>query len=248
MSKINKNEILFQVIVIGCAIFALGVAIFLIFFAGDKPAPPEQAIYWFIVSLVAAILPWVKVFKWGDLELILQTVQRIDEKLSVMRYANLVYMIDKAGNLAVVFHPKHKVWLPCGRRLDLYETPHLGIYKAVSEELGLSDSDYEIWPRGQEITYDETDIVPKPYQVQWEHNEQRKGEEGESIKSHYDFVYVCTTNKVRPILSSSLKARWLSLRELQQEIEASKDTRVTFKNVEKTFEKILIDMGKIPHS
>jgi ADP-ribose pyrophosphatase YjhB (NUDIX family) len=172
-----------------------------------------------------------------------------------MRYANLVYMIDEVGNMAVILHPKHKVWIPCGTRLKPYEMPHLAIYRVVSEELGLSDNEYEIWPRDQSKTYGETEVVPRPYQVQWEHNEQRQGEQGKSVKSHYDFVYVCTTDKVKPLLrpaatSPVSRARWMSLQELRQEISMHKSTneKVTFENVEKTYEKILKDLGKLPSS
>jgi ADP-ribose pyrophosphatase YjhB (NUDIX family) len=240
--------ILLRIIAIWFAVFALGVTVFLVFFSENKQTPPDQAIYWFVVSLVAAVIPWVNAFKWGEMELIFQKLESIDKevkRLSGIRYANLVYMIDKVGNLAVILHPKHKVWIPCGTRLDPYEMPHNAVYRAVSEELGLNDSDYQIWPKNQEKTYDETQIVPRPYQVQVENIEQRQGEKGEKIDAHYDFVYVCTTDQIKPPLKPELNGRWISLQEFRREIDSSKNRKITFLNVEMTYEKILKDMGRL---
>jgi uncharacterized membrane protein len=53
----SKSPFLLEIIAILFAVFALGIVIFLVFFSRGEKVFPEQAIYWFVVSLIAAIIP-----------------------------------------------------------------------------------------------------------------------------------------------------------------------------------------------
>jgi len=58
-------------------------------------------------------------------------------------------------------------------------------------------------------------------------------------------VYVCRASKKKPTLSGKpdLRARWVSLKELQQEVEIGGSEAVTFADVLPTYEKLLQEMG-----
>lgn len=251
------------------ALFAFIISLRLIFWAETTDPLREQAIYWFGIALVAIsvlciadfapnlaeTMPFVKEFKLGEfLDVKFQELtSKVDnletkiDKFTGTRYANLVYLIDRVGNLAMVQRYQYgNRWLPCGTRLDLYETPHEAVYRAVSQELGLSASDYDFWPKHSYKQYENTMIVPRPYQVQSEEHPHEAGEKGEPINKHYDFVYVCKTEKLTPKLSGYIKARWISPAEFFKESEICRQQgqEFTFLDVEKTYKQILIEMGQ----
>lgn len=161
------------------------------------------------------------------------------EDKSGTRYANLIYLLDKHRNLAMIFNTHYDRWIPAGTRLKPFEMPHLAVHRAISEELGLSQDMYAFWPKRKYPKYEETEIAPRPYQVQIEEGPHKEGENGEVIYRHYDFVYVCITEDSKPSLSSKYNARWIALKELREEISNSPDKAITFKDVEITYEKLL---------
>jgi len=221
------------------SIFAIGITIWLLFFADDQKLH-EQTLYWFLVALAAAIIPNIKQLKWKDLEIHLNEIESKVDEIGNRRYANLIYLIDTAGNLAMVFHPQYKVWLPCGTRLITHEQPHQAVHRAVLEELGIAEHSYTFWPEEECSEYGKVRIVPRPYQVQEEKREHRDG-----VLAHYDFVYVCKTKTEKPTLSGDeeLKARWVSYGELEQEVEEAGQTVVTFADVLPTYRRILVESG-----
>jgi 8-oxo-dGTP pyrophosphatase MutT (NUDIX family) len=278
LKPIKSIRVDLNVISIGFSIFAFLITARLVFFSDVEESLREQAIYWFTISLIVAIVPWMaaivpwlselipllKELKFGDfLDIKLKDVtnkledtkqevtSKLDHiqteigKISGTRYANLVYLIDRAGNLAMVQRYQYENrWLPCGTRLDLNETPHEAVYRAITQELGLSAADYDFWPKHHYKRYGNTTIVPKPYQVQSEEHPHAAGEHGELINKHCDFVYVCTTAKLTPELHGPIKARWVSPTEFFREIAIHKQRgqEFTFLDIEKTYQKILIEM------
>lgn len=231
-SKIRPPTILL-IVSIFFALLALGItgSLFIDYFRNNTL--PQQTVYWFIIALVAALVPWIKEFKWKGLEIKLYEIADKIEWLSNRRYANLIYLIDEEGNTALINHPTYKKWIPSGTRLEPYEMPDTAVHRALKEELGLRESNYEFWPKHSEEILGGVRIVPRPYQVQVELGVHRGG-----IPEHYDFVYICTIRGIRPKLNGKLESNWYSLHDL-------KEKKVpTFEDVLVTFEKILREMGK----
>jgi 8-oxo-dGTP pyrophosphatase MutT (NUDIX family) len=222
------------------SIFALGVTIWLLFFSKAESSLLDQTVYWFLIALVAAVIPYIKQIRWKDLEIHLKEIESKVDEIANRRYANLIYLVDQAGNLALVYRKEYKVWIPCGTRLNPYEQPHEAVHRAISEELGLREQDYTFWPVQEYPNYGKVQIVPAPYQVQEEYRTHRGG-----VPEHYDFVYVCRASKERPTLrgKSELKARWVSFDDFAHEVEAAERETVTFADVLPTYEKILWEMG-----
>jgi len=253
--RTDKVVLIFLRLITACfSIFSFSITVWLIFSSSTRDVLREQAVYWFSISLIAAVIPWIKEFKLGDLDIKLQnfsnqlgSLRREISRLSDSRYANLIYLIDRNGSLAMVQRPQYEnKWLPCGTRLKPYEWPHQAAQRIILEELGLSRDMYSFWPEHKEITYDHTTIVPKPYQVQLELHRHLRDEDDEEIKAHYDVVYVCVTEKIHPALK--VNAKWFSFQEFLENVDLCKGKRrdFTFLDVEKTYEKILKKMGKLP--
>jgi len=221
------------------SIFALSITIWLLFFSEADSPLLDQAVYWFLIALIAAVIPYIKQIRWKDLEIHLKEIKSKVDEIANRRYANLVFLIDHEGNLALVYRREYKVWLPCGTRLKPYEQPHEAVHRAISEELGLSEQIYTFWPAQDYPNYGKVRIVPGPYQVQEEYRTHRGG-----VPEHYDFVYVCRASEKKPTLSGKpdLKARWVSVKELQQEVETGGSEAVTFTDVLPTYEKLLREM------
>lgn len=220
------------------AVFALGITFQLLYWSDDDVLR-EQTIYWFLIALVAAVLPWIRYFKWKDLEFSLEKINKEVEVIANTRYANLVYLIDVAGNLAVVSHSQYNDrWIPCGTRLDHHEMPDLAVHRAVSTELGLNATQYEFWPEYKRVTYGNAQILPRPYQVQWEKQDHRQG-----VPYHYDFVYVCKAKGECPVLNGVERAKWISYQEFRESSESNE--KYTFPDVLPTLEKILREMGHL---
>jgi 8-oxo-dGTP pyrophosphatase MutT (NUDIX family) len=224
------------------SIFALGVTVWLLFFFKPDSSPLDQTVYWFLIALVAAVIPYIKQIRWKDLEIHLKEIESKVDEIANRRYANLIYLVDQAGNLALVYHKEYKVWIPCGTRLNPYEQPHEAVHRAISEELGFREQDYTFWPVQDYPKYGKVQIVPTPYQVQEEYRTHRGG-----VPEHYDFVYVCRASEERPTLRGKpeLKSRWVSFGELTREVETGESERVTFADVLPTYEKILREMGVV---
>lgn len=220
------------------SLFAIAVTVWLIFFEKPDSRLLDQAVYWFLIALVAAIIPNIKQFKWKDLEFHLKEIkEKVDAN---RRYANEIFVIDKSGNLAVVFHEQYKVWIPCGTRLELYEQPHEAVYRAVLEELGLDSRDYNFWPKRDYPEYEKVKVVPAPYQVQEEYRSHRDG-----VPAHYDFIYVCQVPKEKPTLKDDpkLTPMWVSLDQLTTDKKEKDIKTITFEDVIPTFTKIRQEMG-----
>ena len=107
----------------------------------------------------------------------------VTHRLVPRRFANLIYVVDKAGNLAVIDHPYHKRIQPPGSRLGYHEPPHAALARVLKTELGLDTSQVEIVPKPGHTRYGDVEIVSPPGQVQVERHTQRRG-----VREHYDFV------------------------------------------------------------
>jgi NUDIX domain len=223
-------------------VFALAITVQLLFFSKPDDVVRQQTIYWFIVALIAASLPWIKEFKWKDIEVKLRDIENKIEWIANRRYTNLVYLIDDADNLALVYHKQYKRWIPCGSRLEPYEMPHEAVYRAVQEELGFKRDRYDFWPPHKDAKYGNTEIVPRPYQVQLEQGNHREG-----VAEHYDFVYVCRLFGERPSFSGMEEAQWIYWEKLEEEIEKALPEEYTFANVRVTYRKILDDLERARH-
>jgi len=235
--------------------FSFAIVLHSLFSPDAKETLSSQAIYWFSISFIAAIIPWAKEFELGSLKITLQefkdelkSIKKEIKEISESRYANLVYLLDSQGNLAIIQRPQYdNRWIPCGTRLEPNEFPHEAVERIISEELGLARRSYDFWPKFSEVTYEETRMVPKPYQVQIESSEHLRGKGGEAISQHYDFVYVCTTFDEMPSLREKYVVQWISFRKFKREIALAqkRGESFTFHDVEITYERILRDMGKL---
>jgi ADP-ribose pyrophosphatase YjhB (NUDIX family) len=153
-------------------------------------------------------------------------------KIVPLRFANLVYVLDEDRNLAVIYHPFHKKWMPPGSRLGYHEAPHQAVPRVLKEELDLEANYFKFWPNFEAAQYGPTEIVQPPYQVQVEKRKQRVG-----VRAHYDFVYVGTVNGVKPPLESQLNPQWRSLEDLK-ELRRIGAEGEPFADIIPTFEKI----------
>lgn len=233
----NKSPSLLSIMGFVFSLFALAVTVWLLFFETPESRLLDQTVYWFIIALVAAIIPNIKQFKWKDIEFHLKEIkEKVD---SNRRFANEIFVIDNAGNIAMVYRDQYEVWIPCGTRLELYEQPHEAVYRAIYEELGLNARDYEFWPKIDYPEYEKVKVVPVPYQVQEEYRTHRDG-----VPAHYDFIYVCTVSKEKPKLKEdpNLTPKWVSLDQLTKNKKEKDKKTLTFEDVIPTLENILNEM------
>jgi len=132
-----------------------------------------------------------------------------------MAYAVLSYVIDKEFNFALLKDSHYKKIQPPGRRLQLNEHPDEIALLIASEELDLPVEELKRYPKFQSTMYEETRLVPPPYQVQVEKNIHK------TALVHYDFVYVFYIDRVRPPISvrSSREHKsepdWYSIQEVE---------------------------------
>lgn len=157
---------------------------------------------------------------------------RAYHKVIPRRFANEVYLLDDAMNVALIEHPFHRRIQPPGTRLGYYEAPHEAVRRVLKEELGIASQPWYFLPAG-EREIGKVKIVPAPVQVQVEHRKQRLG-----VAEHYDFVYLCRVPGIRPMLQSPLSPRWLSLAELQ-EIARSNVEIAPFEDVIPSLERLI---------
>jgi hypothetical protein len=153
------------------------------------------------------------------------------------RFANLVFVIDDAGNMVVINHPVYKKLNPPGSRLRLFEAPHEAIGRVLHEELGLEDQP-GVWRLDEEIhppmTTFQVRLAPRPFQVQVEPGKHRR-----RVREHVDFIYVCRIKGVRPPLNSaSYSPTWVSYDEFLKLPEHLK-----FTDVPQTFHRILGELN-----
>lgn len=147
---------------------------------------------------VSTLIGWVSLIALGVATLV-GLVGFVTHRLVPRRFANLIYVIDKAGNLAVIDHPYHKRVQPPGSRLGYHEPPHAAIARVLKDELGLDSSQVEMVPKPENTRWGNVEIVPAPVQVQVERHTQRLG-----VREHYDFVYLGIVKDLKPTLSSPL--------------------------------------------
>jgi hypothetical protein len=133
----------------------------------------------------------------------------------------------------MIMHPHHKVLLPPGSRLGYHEAPHEAVARVLKEEMGLDRQEIEFWPKEAWKRSDRVEIVQPPFQVQVERRKQRLG-----IAEHYDFVYVCTIDGVKPPLQSMLNPQWKSIQDLKQLRNEDRPEK-PFSDVVPTYEKII---------
>lgn len=135
---------------------------------------------------------------------------RMTSLLIPRRFANSIFVLDKGNNLALILHPHYKRYQPPGTRLGYHEPPHVAVKRVMLEELGLSADKYLLVSNEVKLTnYGNNTIVPKPYAVKVEKGKHRLG-----ISEHYDYIYVCFVNTIKPILKSELKPQWFSVEEV----------------------------------
>lgn len=133
-----------------------------------------------------------------------------------LAFAVLSYVVDKEFNFALLKDSHYKTIQPPGRRLQPNERPDEVALESVREELDLPTEELQRFPRFTSSMYNETRLVPPPYQVQVEKNPHR------TALVHYDFVYVFYIDRVRP--PTSIRAskehksepEWYSIEKVEQ--------------------------------
>lgn len=167
-------------------------------------------------------------------------VMRLTNYFIPRRFANSVFVIDEDQNIALILHPHYKRFQPPGSRLGYHEPPHLAVKRVLKDELGLSSANYSLVSNEFELRkYGNNIMVPKPYAVKVENGRHRLG-----IVEHYDYVYVCLVNSVRPSIHSDISPQWFSLTEL---LELSKNNiqNAPWEDVVPIFQNILADFENI---
>jgi len=148
--------------------------------------------------------------------------QEIDEVLQEkpahvepLAYAVLSYVLDCNRNFALLKDPHYQKIQPPGRRLKWGEQPHEVALSIASIELDLPIEELKRFPPTKEIRYQNTRLVPPPFQVQLERNPHREA------VLHYDFVYVfsidrdCPDLNVRDSADHKFEPRWYSLKDVE---------------------------------
>ena len=161
-------------------------------------------------------------------------IVRLSNKFVPRRYANLIFMIDEENNLAMIEHPLYKRIQPAGSRLYYNERPDYSIHRVIKKELGLSEYTYKLVSDDKSLErYGKSYLVPRPFQIQVEVGTHKFG-----VQEHYDFVYVCFANGIKPPLNSELNPIWLSLSELER-IAKEDVTRAPWESIIPTYKNIL---------
>jgi len=70
------------------SIFALSITIWLLFFSEADSPLLDQAVYWFLIALIAAVIPYIKQIRWKDLEIHLKEIKSKVDEIANRRYAN----------------------------------------------------------------------------------------------------------------------------------------------------------------
>lgn len=121
------------------------------------------------------------------------------------------YIFDELKTL-LLFHPKHKKWLPPGGHLEENETPVEGIKREVFEETGLEIAFFNqenLW-----IVEENAESFARPYLCLLENV---PSYEKESAHQHIDLIYVAY-----PIGGTLIEGKWFSEKEINDLIP-SKD-------------------------
>ncbi len=144
------------------------------------------------------------------------------KKTEPLAYAVLSYVLDCNRNFALLKDAHYNKIQPPGRRPEWGEQPHKVALSMASTELGLPIEELKRFPPTKEISYQNTRLVPPPFQVQLEGGPHRKA------ALHYDFVYVFSIDRDRPDLNvrrspdHKSEPRWFSLKEVE---DRQKDTQ-----------------------
>lgn len=161
-------------------------------------------------------------------------IVRLSNKLVPRRYANLIFMIDEENNLAMIYHPLYKRIQPAGSRLYYNERPDYSIHRVIKKELGLPENGYKLVSDDKSLErYGKSYLVPRPFQIQVEVGRHKFG-----VQEHYDFVYVCFANGIKPVLNSELTPIWLSLNELER-ISKEDIKKAPWESIIPTYRKII---------
>ena len=161
-------------------------------------------------------------------------IVRVSNKFVPRRYANLIFMIDEENNLAMIHHPLYKRIQPAGSRLYYNEKLDYSIHRVIKKELGLSENGYKLVSDDKSLErYGKAYLVPRPFQIQVEVGSHKFG-----VQEHYDFVYVCFADGIKPILNSELNPIWLSLKELER-INKEDIERAPWESIIPTYKKII---------
>jgi len=137
------------------------------------------------------------------------------KKTEPLAYAVLSYVLDCNHNFALLKDPHYQKIQPPGRRLKWGEQPHEVALSIASIELGLPIEELKRFPPTKEIRYQNTRLVPPPFQVQLERNPHREA------VLHYDFVYVfsidrdCPDLNVRDSADHKFEPRWYSFKDVE---------------------------------
>jgi ADP-ribose pyrophosphatase YjhB (NUDIX family) len=125
------------------------------------------------------------------------------------QFTATVYVIQNE-NVLLLFHPKHRKWLPPGGHLEANETPPECAHREVLEETGLSIElikEEHIW-----IDQQNAISCERPYLCLIENIPEHNGT---ASHQHIDFIYLA-----RPIGGTlhpcSSELRWFTLEEVRQ--------------------------------
>lgn len=167
------------------------------------------------------------------------TLQKTEPSQVQVRFAVLVFLLDRDNRLLLVQHPFHNRLIPPGGRLKDGEVPHQSVRERLLEETGITE--FEFHPDFHSplrVISEVVESVPEPYSVHMEHRRQRDG-----ITSHYAFVYVCRfTGVCLPVTGeASYRPQWYSL----GQIKSMPRDRIPFDDIVRRYEGIIELQGKV---
>ena len=126
---------------------------------------------------------------------------KLSDQNSVRHFTTSACIVDD-DKVLLIYHKKHKLWLPVGGHIEENETPVQALKREVKEEAGL---DIEIIELIKHKSYPTAEILPAPF--------------GISLHSvgdhqHMDMRYICKI-KGSKVLNGSEECKWFTLDEIR---------------------------------
>jgi len=136
-----------------------------------------------------------------------------------------VYIL-KEEKVLLIFHKKHKKWLPPGGHLNEGELPFEGAIREAKEETGL---DIALIP--EENVWIEEYSIPRPYMCLLENIP------GEPAHQHIDLIFVGRPigGEERVNSQETDGMRWFSLREVEKLKSVYPDTVATIRHLSEKY-------------
>jgi 8-oxo-dGTP pyrophosphatase MutT (NUDIX family) len=125
-------------------------------------------------------------------------------------YTVSIFIVNGAGQVLMVNHPRYGKWIPVGGHIELNEDPEQALYREVQEETGL---DVEILSTRPQASSPETKFLITPNYVDVH--------EANPPHKHISFIYFAATKDDNFVMSSEHEdMKWFTPQDLEAEAYA----------------------------